>query len=137
MSSAVGSLGTYGGMSGASARSGASHQRPDGGCAVVPADAPAVGESIDDAEPAAAERGQRRPGAPWLGRGATVAHRDLDDVAVAVPGHPYLTGGQRPGVPERVAEQFADDDRGIVHGGLAHAGRQKLSGKMPTGHCDT
>src|SRR5690606_39238995 len=95
---------------------------PHRGAALVVADAPPVGEGLDDAEAAPAERGQGPGAAARLRHGAAVADLEFEyAVVMPLPAHLHLAGRQGACEPEGVADELAEDGGGVVHDGLEDA----------------
>src|SRR5215475_13311130 len=88
------------------ARQDGPHREPE----VAGQDAPAAGQVLDDGQPAAAYRGERGLRGPWPGHAAAIAHRHLERSFAQRPGNQHPGAGQRPGVDDRVGQQFAYHD---------------------------
>jgi hypothetical protein len=67
---------------------------------------------------------------------AAVTHRELYPGRPQGPGHPQPGSGQRPGVQDSVAEQFAHYEGRVPDGGRKDATSTEFAAESPTGHAD-
>src|SRR5712671_6909536 len=65
------------------------------------------------------------------GPAAAITHRHLDRAAVNSPGDLQAFSGQWIRMQDRVAEEFADDERGVPDGVLEDADRAEFLGTRP------
>src|SRR5579872_2078025 len=91
---------------------------PHRGALVVMICAPVTRQAIHDSQATAIRGGLAEPAELGLGGAAAVLDADPDRAVLELPAHPDQRSWQRLGVPERVAEQLADDDRRIADRGL-------------------
>jgi hypothetical protein len=91
---------------------------------------------LDDGEPAAADRGEGRMESPGQSVTAAVTHRELYPGRPQCPGHPKSGSGQRPGVQDGIAEQFAHHERRVPDGRRKDAASTKFAAEAPTGPAD-
>jgi hypothetical protein len=110
--------------------------RPHRRAAVVVAYAPAPGQMGDDRQAAAAERRKRGARGTRPGDRAAVADAYFEHVRSENPADPHMPVRQWMRVPQRVAQQFAHDQGGIVRGGLTDARAAKLGGQPAACHSD-
>jgi hypothetical protein len=89
-----------------------------------------------DGQAAAAERRQRGARRARAGDSTTVTDGDFEHVRIEHPADPHVAIGQRMRVPQRVAQQFAHDQGGIVGGRPADASAEQVGGQPAACHRD-
>src|SRR5258708_2078649 len=90
------------------------HHCPDRQPGVVGPDTPAPGQVANDVEATATQRGDSGLRRHMPGSGSAVTYRNLDDAIIQFPGEEQIRARQRPGVADRIAEQFADNQHSIA-----------------------
>jgi len=113
------------------------HYRPDRQSAVIGPDTPAPGQVVDYVEATATQRGDSRLRGDWPGGGSAVSHGNLDGAVSQSPGEAKTRARQRPGVPDRIAQQFADNQDSVADDTVEDPGRSQLGCQPPASHRDT
>src|SRR5699024_10857714 len=100
------------------------YDRPHRGGVGVHLGAPVSSESLDDAQAASPESGDRGPGDAGHGAGAPVTYREFHPsggsrgrAELGPPGDAdavLLGRGQRGGMAQRIADEFTEDEGGVV-----------------------
>jgi hypothetical protein len=107
------------------------HHRPDREPGGVGPDAPAPGQVVDNVEATAALRGH------WPGSSSAVSHGNLDGAISQGPGETKIRASQRPGVPDGIAQQFADNQGCVEDDTVKDPGRSQLGCQPAASHRNT
>src|SRR6266568_617076 len=90
---------------------------------------PVARQLLDDAEAAAAQRGERHGRLARPGRASPVADRDFHRIPGHDPGHLEPRARQRAGMAYGVGEQLADDEGGVADGSIKDADGEQVLGE--------